>query len=103
MSAVIGGLIVAGVGLGLQVHSMEQQYHAAKQTKRQGERDLKQAKKVQKAEEVNSFNSTQRAGRIAGARNLNSGRQGTILGGGVNLSNANQSTSTTPTKTLLGM
>ena len=101
-----GFVAIAGVTLAAQVGTSMAAAHQnrklARETTKANKKALAEAEALQKSADQATFNSTQRAARLTASRNLNTGRQGTILGGGVNLAGANTSTQTTPTKTLLG-
>lgn len=96
--AAIGTLASAGVS----AYQAHQTNKATKKVESQNKKARREADALQKSAEMTDYNSAQRAARLTASRGTGGGRQGTVLGGGVNLSQATNGTPVTPTKTLLG-
>lgn len=100
VTAVVGASVLTSVGT--QAYQGHQMRKEARKIDKQNKAAKKEAEQIQKAGEMTAFNTAQRAGRVSASRGNNIGASGTILGGGVNLSNANNGTQAVGAKTLLG-
>lgn len=100
MSWVIVAVGASIVGSGL--YQGHQQRKMNREAEKKNKKEMKKAENIQKAAELNTFNTSQRAARVSASRGTGSGASGTILGGGVSLNEASAGTATTQTKTLLG-